>query len=72
MRGGRTAISLRALQAMARNLECTLRRTPHGELRVNWIGADEATAYYADDDLDALQTMEDMKRGLEHSRSIAR
>lgn len=63
-----TRIPMRSLKAMARNLECTIRVTC-GEFRVNWIGASEATAYYTDNDLDALRTMEEMKRGLDGARS---
>lgn len=67
-----TRIPMRSLKAMARNMECTIRVTPFGEFRVNWIGAKEVTAYYTDNDLDALRTMEEMKRGLDSVRSHMR
>lgn len=65
-----TRIPMRSLKAMARNLECTIRRV-YGtdEFRVNWIGASESVAYYTNSDLDALRTMEEMKRGLDNARS---
>jgi hypothetical protein len=33
-----------------------------GEFRVNFIGGDEATAYYSDDMADAINTAIDMRR----------
>lgn len=51
-----------ALNGMSEN-KVTARLTRDGEIRVNYSGGDEATAYYTSDPQDAIDTAQAMQRG---------
>jgi hypothetical protein len=57
-----------ALNGMSEN-KVTARLTRHGEIRVNYSGGDEATAYYTSDPQDAIDTAQAMQRGKENPGS---